>query len=214
MNRIDYISSLTKEYKTIADVGCDHAWISINAVSKYGVEKAYALDINDGPLMNARMNIINNKLSSNIKTIKSDGLISLNEDVECIIIAGMGGDLICKILDDSLDKAKKAKALILSPNKEEAAIRSFLMDNGFKIDNEYILEDNNHIYEIIKASLGAMKLDDKDILYGPYLRKEKSAIFQKKYEKKLKIYSKSLEKCSDRNKESILAEINKIREIL
>lgn len=215
MNRIDYISSLTNGYKTIADVGCDHAFISINAVEKYNVELSYALDINDGPLENARMNIAQRNLKDKIKAIKSDGLISLNEEVEAIVIAGMGGGLIAKIISDSISKANSSKALILSPNSDEAALRLYLMQNSFEIVDEKMIEEKGHYYEIIIAIPNSYKnLSDLDISFGPVLRREKSDLFKEKYSKKLSIYEKSLSKCNEASRDSIMKNISILKEVL
>lgn len=215
MNRIDYISSLTSGYKSIADVGCDHAFISINAVTKFNVSYAYALDINDGPLENARMNIAASSLSDKIETIKSDGLINLYKDVEAIVIAGMGGSLIIKILSDSIGRAKASKCLILSPNNDEPLLREYLMNNGFKITNESIILDAKHYYEIIMAEpSNDTKLTKEDILFGPILRKEKSENFIKKYEKRLKVFESSLERCSDEKRKGLLDNTEALRRVL
>lgn len=215
MNRIDYITSLATGYKSLADVGCDHAFISIKALKNYGVKKAYALDINDGPLENARMNVKSNGLEDNIEIIKSDGLTNLNDAVECIIIAGMGGVLISKIINDSLEKVNHSKKLILSPNNEEAMLREYLSNNGFKISDEHIIQDAGHYYEIIEAiPLENEKISNIDILFGPILRKKKDDLFIKKYSKKLDVLESSLAKCNESSKKEIEDNIKLLKEIL
>ena len=215
MNRIDYITSLATGYKSLADVGCDHAFISIKALKNYGVKKAYALDINDGPLENARMNVKSNGLEDNIEIIKSDGLTNLNDAVECIIIAGMGGVLISKIINDSLEKVNHSKKLILSPNNEEAILREYLSNNGFKISDEHIIQDAGHYYEIIEAiPLENEKISNIDILFGPILRKKKDDLFIKKYSKKLDVLESSLAKCNESSKKEIEDNIKLLKEIL
>lgn len=215
MNRIDYITSLATGYNSLADVGCDHAFISIKALKNYGVKKAYALDINDGPLENARMNVKSNGLEDNIEIIKSDGLTNLNDAVECIIIAGMGGVLISKIINDSLEKVNHSKRLILSPNNEEAILREYLSNNGFKISDEHIIQDAGHYYEIIEAiPLENEKISNIDILFGPILRKKKDGLFIKKYSKKLDVLESSLAKCNESSKKEIEDNIKLLKEIL
>ncbi len=215
MTRLDYITSLIKDYNTIADVGTDHGFVPISAIKDYNLFHAYALDINDGPLLNCRQNIIHEGLMDKIDIIKSDGLKDFNFNVDAIVIAGMGGELIKKILEESLDKALKAKALILSPNKEEDLLREFLIKNGFIIAFEHIIYDHFHYYEIIKAIPGeGVTYDFLDILYGPYLRREKSEEFIKKWTLKLNQLQMAYKNCSEDKKESILTKINAIKEIL
>ncbi|MCR5706048.1 MAG: class I SAM-dependent methyltransferase [Acholeplasmatales bacterium] len=215
MTRLDYITSLLSEYNSVCDVGTDHGFVPINAIKSYNLSKAYALDINEGPLDNARKNIISEGLSDKIECILSDGLKDFNETVDAIVIAGMGGLLIKSIIETSLDKALKARALILCPNKEEASLRDFLVNNGFYIEHEHILYDKGHYYEIIKVVPGKREYNNLDILYGPFLRKEKSKDFIDKWNKKLYQLESAYKKCSRADKkDDILNKINAIKEIL
>ncbi|MGM9971324.1 MAG: tRNA (adenine(22)-N(1))-methyltransferase [Anaeroplasmataceae bacterium] len=215
MDRLDVIASLTKGYKTLADIGSDHGYVCIEAIKKYGVEKAYACDINEGPLLNAMNNIKHYNLTNNIKTILSDGLKNFNDDVECITICGMGGVLIKRILTESLEKAFKAKTLILQPNNEEAVLREFLLNNGFSIKHEIIIKDKKHFYEILVCI--PIKCDGyskKDIDFGPCLRAEKSPIFIEKWTKKLDILKNNYDKASESKKKELNEKIKTIEEVL
>ena len=215
MTRLDYITSLLKEYNTIADVGTDHGFVPISAIKDYNLSHAYALDINDGPLLNCKQNIMLEGLMDKIDIIKSDGLKEFDKIVDAIVIAGMGGELIKKILSDSLPKALKAKALILSPNKEEDLLRKFLINNGFVIALEHIIYDHNHFYEIIKAIPGdGIIYSELDIKYGPYLRREKSDEFIRKWTRKLHQLELAYKNSGEEKKEMILSKINSIKEIL
>lgn len=215
MTRLDYITSLLSEYNSVCDVGTDHGFVPIKAVKDYNISKAYALDINEGPLDNAKKNIIDEGLDDKIECILSDGLKDFCYHADAIVIAGMGGILIKTILKESLSKAKEAKALILCPNKEEPLLRDFLVNNGFIIASEHILFDRGHYYEIIKAIPGNMEYNDLDILYGPFLRKEKSKEFIDKWNIKLSQLLKAYDKCNNLDKKNdILNKINAIKEIL
>lgn len=215
MTRLDYITSLCSQYNSLVDVGTDHGFVPIKAIRDYNLSYAYALDINEGPLLNAKNNIAKEGLGDKIETILSDGLLSFDKNVDAIVIAGMGGILIKKIIEASLDKALSSKALILSPNKEEALLRKFLINNGFVIEAEHILKEKGHYYEIIKAIPGKNNYTSLDILYGPYLRIEKSELFISKWKGKLQILEEAYKACSTMEKKNqILDEINSIKEVL
>jgi len=214
MNRLELISKLTNGYNTIADIGTDHGYVCIEAVKKYGVSKAYACDVNQGPLNNALDNIKLNKLDDKIETILSDGLKNLNCPVEAVVIAGMGGELIAKILNDSIDKLNSYKALILEPNNEERVVREFLFNNNFIIKDEYIIKDHSHHYEIMVAIKGNCDYSENDILYGPILRKEKSPVFIEKYENKLNILLKNYQFANDNAKKEMDQKIKSLKEVL
>lgn len=215
MNRLELISSLTKGYTSLADIGSDHGYVCIESVKKYGVSCAYACDINEGPLLNAKKNITLNNLDNKIKTILSNGLINFNEDVECYTICGMGGVLIKDILSASLDKALKAKCLILEPNNEEAILREFLLNNGFTINNEIIIKDKKHFYEIIVVSPGVSSYyNDLDLMFGPILRKEKNNLFISKWNNKLKILKNNYSKANSESKIELDKKIKLIESVL
>src|SRR5690625_2789693 len=100
----------------------------------------------------------------------------------------MGGPLIRDILKDGLDKLATVKRLILQPNVAEKPLREWLYINNYAIVSEVIVEENNHLYEIIIADYGAKQpyskdLDDRKIqmMFGPLLLEEKSLLFRKKW---------------------------------
>ena len=194
MDRIDFIASLTKGLDSVADVGCDHAYTLINAISKYGVNKGYGLDVVDGPLEAAKKNVADAGLEDKITIIKSDGISNLNEDVEGLIITGMGGMNIVDILSYDIDRIKSCKKLILSAHNDTPKLRFFLINNLFKISEEYMIEENNHIYEILVVTNEKLdrKYDFFDMNFGPILRKEKPELFVKKYQEALEKTKKAL----------------------
>lgn len=180
MNRIELLASLSKGSKILCDIGCDHGYVLIEAIKNYGVEKGLACDINEGPLSMAKKNIENNNLSNEIKTILSNGFISVEDIFDTAIIAGMGGSLICDIINTSYDKIKDKK-LILQPNNDRYKVRKLLFENNFKIVNEEAIFDQGKYYEIIVAIPGYEKYNDFDLKYGPLLRKEKNSAYLKHY---------------------------------
>ncbi|MFP3416209.1 tRNA (adenine(22)-N(1))-methyltransferase TrmK, partial [Bacillus sp. SIMBA_074] len=76
------------------------------------------------------------------------------DEATCITIAGMGGTLISSILESGKGKLGKAERLILQPNVGAANVRSWLIDNGWELSGEEILEEDGKIYEILIAEKG------------------------------------------------------------
>lgn len=214
MNRLEFIASLTKGYDTLCDIGCDHGYICIDAIKHYGVKKAYALDINEGPLKNALNNINDANMSDKIEVILSDGLKNFSYYADLYLISGMGGNLIKKIIEASFDKFKKAKAIIIEANNYENIIRQYLFENGFKITSEFIIKDAGHYYEIMIFEYEKCEFNDLDILFGPILRKEKTPIFMEKYEHKLAVLKQNLNNASDLSKNIIQQKIDQIEDVL
>ena len=113
----------------------------------------------------------------------------------------MGGKLISDILEDGKDKLINKPNLILQPNVGESFVREKLQQLGYNIVAENIIEEDGHIYEIIVAKVGEMKLTEEEKVFGKYLLKEKNDFFIKKQKLEL-------------NKiEYILSQLQKAKEI-
>ena len=177
-NRLEALTFFVPYNSKVIDVGTDHALLPIYLIENDLVcNPVIASDNKYGPLETAKKNIAMYDLQSKISLCLSDGLKEVESDFDCVIIAGMGGSLISKILNDSKEKLYKVKTLILKPNNSEYAVREFLKNNNFKITNEMIVYEDDHYYTIIVAEHGENDYDDYDLLYGPILRREKSINF-------------------------------------
>lgn len=136
----------------VADVGCDHAYVSIYLAEIKIARSVIALDINKGPLERARANIERHGLGGTIETRLSDGLQMLKPDeADSIVIAGMGGALMVKILTEGCEVMQTAKELILQPQSEIYKVREFLSRQQFAIIAENMVIDEGKYYTVMKA---------------------------------------------------------------
>lgn len=198
MNRLDLLASLAEGSETLLDVGCDHAYAIIKAITKYNVKRGIAADVAKGPLLMAEDRINEAGLKDKVKLVLSDGFKEITDSFDTCIIAGMGGILISNILKAGSDKIR-GKKLILEPNSDADIVRSFLASNGFAIDNEYAINDMGKYYEIIVASSKNTTYSDLEIKYGPILLKEKPKAFIEHYSTKLAYLEKLLEKIANKD---------------
>ncbi|MDA3847812.1 MAG: class I SAM-dependent methyltransferase [Vallitaleaceae bacterium] len=153
--RLESIASYVGQGAIVADVGTDHGYIPIELARRGIVKKAYALDINKGPLEKAEANITAYGLNHIVKTAISDGLLSLeDESVDTVIIAGMGGNLISKILREGTAQLKHIKRLILSPHLDVNLVRKTVHQLGFCIIEENMIIDENQYYNILICEKG------------------------------------------------------------
>lgn len=210
MNRIDLLASLTKGSTIVCDVGCDHSYVLIDSIKKYGVKKGIAADIADGPLQIAKRNIADANLSDKISIIQSSGFDKIDEEFDTCIIAGMGGSLIVDLLSAGYEKIKNKK-LILQANNARYKVRKFLMEHGFTISEEYSLFDQNKYYEMIVAIPQSITYTELDLQYGPILRRNQTVEFQNHYNGLALNYKAALSSIEDERKKNEL--INKIKEI-
>lgn len=182
-SRLHKVADMITSGLIVADIGTDHGYIPIYQVLTGKTDTAYACDVAEGPLGRAADNIRLYKAEDKVKALLSDGLVALKDietDIpESIVIAGMGGSLICRILSDGRDAAVKAKELVLSPHSEWYEVRMFLQDNGYVIADEDMLKEDGKYYVIIKAvhaDAEAMRLTDEELRFGPVLMQKKHPV--------------------------------------
>lgn len=136
----------------LADVGTDHAHLPVYLYQKGKIRGAVASDVNEGPLMRARANIAAYGVVDGIATVLSDGLAGLEDyQPDDIVIFGMGGELIARILADAPWVKDKRIRLILQPMTKQDEVRSYLLGVGFFIVDEVLSEDCDKIYQTICA---------------------------------------------------------------
>mgnify|MGYP000860396195 CR=1 FL=1 len=162
--RLKTIADMVTEGR-IADVGCDHGFVSIYLCKCKNASKVYAMDVRPGPLKSARKNIAAYQCSDYIETRLSDGLTALMPgEADALVCAGMGGSLMVKILSDGYDKILTMKELILQPQSELRFFREYLRTHGIKIVQENMVKEEGKFYPIIKA----VPSQNKDLLYDVF----------------------------------------------
>ncbi|MCM3586305.1 tRNA (adenine(22)-N(1))-methyltransferase TrmK [Mesobacillus maritimus] len=185
--RLATVASYVSEGLRIADIGSDHAYLPCHLVKKGVVPFAIAGEVAEGPYQSARKQVRLEGLSEQIIVRKGDGLEVVQPgEVDCITIAGMGGALIANILEAGKDKLKNVKKLVLQPNVGASAIREWLIENNWKLTAENILKEDGKIYEVLVAEIGNPEepygnRHELEILFGPYLLKEKNEAFKEKW---------------------------------
>lgn len=135
----------------VADVGTDHAYLPIYLVAEGISSSALACDINEGPIRSARANIAAAGLGDRIGTLRTDGLSGVEDfHPDDVMIFGMGGELIARILSDAPWVRSGDVGLILQPMTRIATLRAWLLENGFAITGETITLEDKY-YQTIAA---------------------------------------------------------------
>ena len=150
--RIDAVINFVREGSRVADVGADHGYLSIELIKSGRATFVTATEKNLQPLEAARKNISAAGLEKIIETRHGDGLKILSAgEVDTICIAGMGGALITKILDESPEVVQSARQLILQPMNASEKVRTWLNENDWAVNDEDLAQVAGVIYEIISA---------------------------------------------------------------
>jgi tRNA (adenine22-N1)-methyltransferase len=184
--RLKKIGDLVEANSFCLDVGCDHALLDIYLVHRNKNIKAVASDIAEGPLEQAKKNIKRERLDDKIETRLGNGLSTYTDEIDTVIISGMGGRNIIGICKENLKVLKKIKTLIISPNNYQIDVKKYLTKNGFYIDNEEFVKDKNFIYQIIILKRGIKKYTKKEYFFGPKFLEKKGPLFREYYLRELK----------------------------
>ena len=184
--RLKKIGDLVEANSFCLDVGCDHALLDIYLVSKKKNIQAVASDIAEGPLEQAKNNIKRERLEDKIETRLGSGLKTYTDEINTVIISGMGGRNIIGICKEDLKILKKIDTLIISPNNYQEDVKRFLTKNGFYIENEEFVKDKIFIYQIIIFKRGKKKYTKKDYFFGPVFLIKKGPLFREYYLRELK----------------------------
>lgn len=193
--RLNSLAAMVDNGDRIADIGTDHAYLPIELIKSGKITYAIASDIAKGPLDNAKKDVQEASLENQIDIRLGAGLstVSVQDQIDTVIIAGMGGKLITQILDDAWQNKLRFKSLVLEPNVGECGVRKWLTEHSYKITAEQIIAESGHIYELIKAIKSQKKsnLSATELYFGPFLLREKNNIFKQKWHGQLK-YHQSL----------------------
>lgn len=213
-DRLQMVASFVRKGEVIADIGTDHAYLPAYLVSNKICPKAIASDIGNGPLKNAEKIVLRANLHQHIKLIISDGLEKYSpDDADVFIFAGMGGTLIVRLLENVSWIKNKDKRFIFQPMSHSEDVISFLIDNGFEIEEEKSCFDSGRCYIAFstKYTQTTKKYDESFKYVGllPDNLTESSKYFISKQYKHLKKRADAL-KCADIN----LSEQKEIRKIL
>ena len=149
--RLRYIIDITDNFNVIADIGTDHGYVAVGLLQEKKAHKVISSDISSNSLQKAIDYVKSNYL---VDTRVGSGLSVLQADeADAVIIAGMGGVLISKILEDDYDNkfSKKSPTLILQPVQQASNLRYYLYENNFDIIDEHYIDDMGKYYHIIIA---------------------------------------------------------------
>lgn len=176
-HRLSVLATFIDEKDRIIDVGCDHALLDIYLAQNRKDIRIIASDVKEGPLRQATENIKKYQLQNKITLKLGNGIEPIEDDIDTVVISGMGGALMVGILKYRTPLLKKVKKIILSPNNDVEFVRREIVKLGYKIEREKLVLDHNFIYPIIEFTKGKQHYSKKEYLFGPLLLKEKDPLF-------------------------------------
>jgi tRNA (adenine22-N1)-methyltransferase len=224
----------------LADIGSDHALLPVFLAQQKWIVSAVAGELNAGPFAAASKQVEEAGLNHVIEVRQGDGLEVINGgEVDVITIAGMGGQLIVQILTQGLAKLDQVSRLVLQPNVGEDVVRRWLLEQGWFLSSEVIIEEDGKTYVVLTADrlreadrlnqvlyqerlIANKKVDsDRLIAMGPYLITEAGPIWVRKWEEEWHKMQRIVEQLSQSKQEAsihrqrlIVEEMAEIQEVL
>lgn len=193
--RLETIASFVPEGSAVADIGTDHGYIPIHLVQEGKAKHAIAMDVRKGPLLRAQAHIHEAGLEAHVEVRLSDGLLKLEQnEADCVVIAGMGGELIIHILKEGRGLWEGIPHWVLSPHSELDKVRRFLEEQEFFTWRETMIKEEGKFYTVmginrtnkagekdnreISYRYGRSLLESKDPVLKEYLKKEEEQLEQ------------------------------------
>ena len=193
--RLETIASFVPEGSAVADIGTDHGYIPIHLVQEGKAKHAIAMDVRKGPLLRAQAHIHEAGLEAHVEVRLSDGLLKLEQnEADCVVIAGMGGELIIHILEEGRGLWEGIPHWVLSPHSELDKVRRFLEEQEFFTWRETMIKEEGKFYTVmginrtnkagekdnreISYRYGRSLLESKDPVLKEYLKKEEEQLEQ------------------------------------
>lgn len=188
--RLKFIADKIDKCSCIVDIGTDHGYIPIYAVKNEMCKRAIATDINIEPVKKAKLNVKYEKLNDKISVRHGAGLTPIVEgEADGVVMAGIGGNLMCDILKNDIKKVKSFKFIILQPAQNPEVVREYLYNNNYEIIEEDLCLDDGIIYELFKVKYDKKSLNyDFDNVYyeiSPYMLKTKNPLMKKYLQEKI-----------------------------
>lgn len=206
-DRLLKIASLVTKGKKVADIGTDHGYIPVYLLNKGDIDYAILADVNKGPLENAKKEVRHNGLMDKVDLRLGSGIEVLEKnEVDEIIIAGMGGILISELLEAKKEVAHSLDKLILQPMQAQNELRKYLLNNGYEILDEVLVKEDFRLYEIIIAKYTSNNTQVEDEIFyeiGKKLIENKDPLLNEFIDKKIFMYNSIIKKIEDKAGESI-----------
>jgi len=183
------------ENGVVADIGTDHAYLPIALIEGGLCRAAVACDINFGPIESARRNIEVRGLSDRIATLQTDGLHGVEAYAPTdVLIFGMGGELIVRILSEAPWLTEKGVNLILQPMSRGELLRRWLLENGFAILNEALTYEDQYYQTIHARYCGNLeKYTEEELYLGRHILNGTSPLLEGYLKRRLSVLRRIVE---------------------
>lgn len=221
--RLNAVAEMVSPGNRLVDVGCDHGYLPVYLYLNQRIPGAIAMDVRPGPLSRAREHIAQYGLEQYIETRLSDGLEKLSPgEGDTLVIAGMGGPLMERILKNGEQVRESFSEMILAPQSDIPHFRRFISSIGWEIMKEDMVLEDGKFYPVMKAVHGkepktVYPVDEtqpytSEEWFGRFLLKERNPVLKKYLERELGIRKQILEKLREASGPSAQIRLKEVEE--
>jgi len=189
--RLSAIAGLVPPCVSAADIGADHGYLGAHLLLVGRCDFVRFVDISPESLEKARRLIGKLRLTGRAEFLVGDGAEALTEPVDAAVMAGLGAETVCGIIERGRARLGQAQ-LILSPNLDAPMVRRFLMNSGYEIADEALVHVGRRFYPVISARPGAARYDRLELLAGPVLLKKRPESLLAYAEHRTRVIEKAL----------------------
>lgn len=201
--RLSTIAEMVGRCDTYADIGCDHGRLGAFLLQHGWINRALLMDISDPSLDKARSLIRLLGLEEKTRFLVGDGADPLDCQVDCVVIAGMGGTTAAGIIERGRDKFGSAR-IIIQANVANLELRERLMRSGYRISDERVVKDGRRHYIIIEAVPGHAVYSEQELMVGPVLLRDRPEALAAYVEFRLRVARKALAGAEHGDKREII----------
>ena len=211
-DRIQTLCAALPKGKKLADVGCDHGYCAEFALKNGLFERVYISDISAGSLRKAETLLQGFIESGRCIPVLADGMKGLPQDCDCVLIAGLGGEEIVRILKEGYIPPK----FVLQPMKNPEKVRAFLLKSGCRITSDYTFGEGYYYDLIAGENAGGDRYSEWEITYGrDNLRAPTPSFIHKLEDERAKLRTYLARKNMQReNREELRARLENIEVVL
>lgn len=216
-DRLRAIADMVTDGNRLVDVGCDHGYLPVYLILNNKIPSAIATDVGRGPLSRAKEHIAKYDLEQYIETRLCDGLRGIRAgEGDTLVIAGMGGPLMERILSDSVEVLTGFKEMILQPQSDIGHFRHFLLTCGFDIIEEKMILEDGKFYPMMKAvrtvNIESEPWSEEEEMFGRYLLESRHPVLKKYLERELRIRETILKQLKDVSGEAAQKRYDEVEE--
>lgn len=171
--RLLKVASYVPDQAKLGDIGTDHAYLPIYLWEEKRIRQAIAVDVHEGPYQSALAAIHNRGLAESIKVRFGDGLKPVHPgEVDTLTLAGMGGNTMLEIFEESPAVLKQVTDLILQPQGAEGKVRKTLLSSGWLLRDEQLVSEEGRVYGVMAYSrLKGKSLEELHVLENQWARR-------------------------------------------